>query len=206
MKSLPNPPGLQKPGFLKRIVKLRHSTLMRLMAAIYVRLLRRIYTYRELSRMLGISYHSLARYGTLQTLPNPATAKKILALAKDASGLIKHPNGHVSEPAVVLSNALSMMDAIDRRNVQSIAVAEDNPPPEAFILSMLTARPVVLPVKKRRKDRSYLNIQLEIDGYVEDLYYPKNTIAKKQTVFVVKDGKTAKALRRLGYDAITPPA
>ena len=206
-------PAVQKYDALK----------VRLQTVELLRLLKRIYSYRELSAMTGVPESVLCRYVRGSTVPSYEQAVNIqrrLQEMIDIRRLIASKVDHLLEGYVDLTSIIGdpnllrlMADYVAMRlagmRVTKILVPETNGIPFATALSMRLEVPLV--IAKRSKDNPYeayeeaTVVEPSIRSTIS-YYIPRRLISRRDSILIVDDliqsGRTIRVLanvvQRLG--------
>ena len=193
------------------------SLQLRLTAVNIIRDLKSIYTYKELSRILGIPESLLCRYASGSTVPSDPNSHLIIEKVTNGNlirevleSLITIKNdGYVDTSRVyffpnLLDLAInSVLSAKCKVPFNKIITVVQNGVPFASFVASVAKRPLII-VKKHKEsvDFDYFEEPLmESNGVITSLYLRKDLIEKDdQLLFVddvIRSGKTFSAVKRL---------
>ncbi|MGQ4914170.1 MAG: phosphoribosyltransferase family protein [Candidatus Asgardarchaeia archaeon] len=180
-----------------------------------LRILKEIYTYQQLERMLGIQIPVLARYVSLKNLPNVDRARKIIEFYNkiDFSDIIKSKimiKDEIIDITEILSNIKLLRMAAKAIDVDAdlvLTMAVDGIPFGTIVAERLNARIAYVKDKEEAGVSEFYQAKVSFGPgiYTKKYFLPKKLISKKDRIFLVDDilrtGKTFEILMNIANQA-----
>ncbi len=178
-----------------------------------LRLLKKFYSYSELSRRTGIPETVLCRYVKGDVLPGEDTARKLWEaldrieqfhqviyekISVDPYGYVDTTN-IINDPLILMRASHHVMMRFAGKRITKVLTPAVNGVPIATSIAVLLEVPLV--IAKRHKEmgiRDYVEESYPSGPYMASLYVPKNAISSRDDILIVDDlirtGSTIQAL------------
>lgn len=162
-----------------------------------LRLMKRLYTYRELERITGIATPILARYCSGRNLPNIERAREILHIYRDMNVLYEYLRPLTKKSLINTIDILTDPDLLElivheirMPKVHKIIVPEANGIPIATMLSMKHGvKFVIMKARREQGVEDFISVSATVPntGFQITFHIPRGSIKRNERVFFVDD-------------------
>lgn len=186
-------------------------------------LMKQKYSYRELSKMLGLPISVISRYVAGRVLPNYKRSLEIINLVKEKElmnlikeyvsmeeGILIH-HKLLSNVSLLSKIAAFLVSELELRKIDKVLTAEVDGIGIAILIALeLNSSLIVAKTKKEMGIKEFLEVRrIYPSGAYSYLYIPKGSIRKDEEVLIVDDvirsGSTVEGLYKICLESNAKP-